>query len=192
MSDVRCPYCLKKLSSQINGIEKKSVCPHCGKPINWYIFPRYFSKETKDEIPNNILVEGESACFYHANKKAVVTCNQCGRFLCSLCDLELNNEHICPNCFNSSKKNKKNFEYEESRILYDDLALSIAFWPIFTFYFTIFGSFISLFLSIKYWNINSSIIEHNKSKKIFAIILSIIEILFWIFLITYLIHYQKS
>ncbi|MCD4819927.1 MAG: hypothetical protein K8S23_14685 [Candidatus Cloacimonetes bacterium] len=192
MSIVRCPNCQRELSTKIYGLGKNSVCSYCKEPVNWYIFPRYFSKTENNEIPENILIEGESACFYHSDKKAVVTCDQCGKFLCSLCDLELNDKHICPNCFNSGKKNKQNFVYEESRILYDDLALAIAFWPIFTFYFTILGSLISIFFAIRYWNVNSSVIEQNKSKKIIAIFLSLLEIIFWIILIIYLISVSKA
>jgi len=192
MSFVRCPDCQRGLSKKINGLRKDSVCPHCGKQVNWYIFPRYFASQQKDLTFDNITSDGESSCYYHSDKKAVVTCDQCGKFLCSLCDLELNNKHICPNCFNSGKKKKKSFEFEDSRILYDDLALAIAFWPIFTFYFTIFGSFISMYFAIRYWNVNSSVITHNKLKKIVAIILSLLEILFWIILFIYLFSLRKS
>ena len=42
-----------------------------------------------------ILVEGEAACFYHAEKRATVACSACGRFLCALCDLDFSDHHFC-------------------------------------------------------------------------------------------------
>ena len=78
-----------------------------------------------------VLIEGESSCFYHAQKKAIVPCDACGRFLCALCDCEVKGRHLCPNCLEAGQK-KKNLEgLETVRILHSRQALMLSILPFF-------------------------------------------------------------
>jgi hypothetical protein len=47
--------------------------------------------------------EGEAVCFFHPEKRAESSCEQCGRFICALCDLPLGGRHLCPKCLDASK-----------------------------------------------------------------------------------------
>ena len=41
-------------------------------------------------------LDGEASCYFHAHKRAAVPCDGCGRFLCSLCDLNFfSDEGVC-------------------------------------------------------------------------------------------------
>src|SRR5438093_9185003 len=73
-------------------------CTGCESLLQVEVFPAFFRRNTPGESGEIVLVEGESTCFYHAGKKAVLPCHGCGRFLCALCDCELNGEHFCPAC----------------------------------------------------------------------------------------------
>ena len=90
--------------------------------------------------------------FYHPEKKAVLTCNYCGRFLCALCDVDFAGQHLCPPCIESGKKKKKIKNLENHRVLYDDVALAVAVLPLMLCYFVVLTAPISLFIAFRYWN----------------------------------------
>src|SRR5438046_1925263 len=74
------------------------ACPACDARLQVEIFPAFLRPLAEGQHGETILVEGEASCFYHPRKRAVIPCSACGRFLCALCDVELNNEHLCPVC----------------------------------------------------------------------------------------------
>lgn len=125
------------------------------------------------------MTEGEAACFYHPQKKAVLPCDACGRFVCSLCDCELNGQHFCPACLESGKTKGKIKSLENRRTLYDSLALSLSLLPLLIFYFTIITAPMSLFIAIRYWNAPRSLVHRTKIRFIFAVLFSSLQIVGW-------------
>jgi hypothetical protein len=134
-----------------------------------------------------ILTDEQASCFYHSHKKAVVSCASCGRFLCALCDLDFNHQHLFPVCLESANKQKKIRNLENRRVLYDDLALSLAIVPMITIYFTLITAPIALFVAIRYWNAPSSIIPRSKFRFVLAILLSLLQLVGWVALIVIII-----
>jgi hypothetical protein len=43
--------------------------------------------------------EGASACANHAGNAAVTSCQRCGLFICSLCEINVGAGSYCPDCF---------------------------------------------------------------------------------------------
>ncbi len=43
--------------------------------------------------------EGANACANHARNAAVTSCQRCGLFICSLCDMNVGAGSYCPSCF---------------------------------------------------------------------------------------------
>src|SRR5262245_22100640 len=74
------------------------ACPNCGAQVRVEAFAALFRPPAKTSAGELAMVEGESVCFYHENKKAAVVCDACGRFLCGLCDCYVHGKHLCPNC----------------------------------------------------------------------------------------------
>lgn len=68
----------------------------------------------------------DASCFFHAGKKAAVACETCGRFLCSLCDLEFGGRHICPPCLAAGRKKGTLGKYDHFRLSWSGVALLIA------------------------------------------------------------------
>ena len=108
-------------------------CPGCGSMLQVEVFPALLKPLPEGRAGETILVEGEASCFYHPQKRAVLPCAACGRFLCALCDVELNNEHLCPGCLESGRKKGKLIQLETKRTLYDSSALLLSVFPIFCF-----------------------------------------------------------
>ena len=163
-------------------------CPSCGAALKVDLFPAYFTGPIKGRVGENLLVEGESSCFYHPQKRAVVPCDACGRFLCALCDCELNGQHLCPVCLETGRKKGKLKNLQNHRTLYDNLALALAIFPLLIFYFTIVTAPMALYLAIRHWNTPSSIIPRSKIRFIMAIAVASLEILAWVAGIYYLVN----
>ncbi len=125
------------------------------------------------------MVEGEASCFYHPTKKAILPCESCGRFLCAICDVELNGQHICPSCLESGKKKGKLQQLENRRTRYDSIALAVAVFPAIMAWPSLLGAPIALYISIRYWKAPLSIVRRSRWRFVVAIILAIAEIGIW-------------
>jgi hypothetical protein len=126
-----------------------------------------------------VLIEGESSCFYHPAKKAAIACESCGRFLCALCDVDWNGQHICPACLESGRTKGKLKNLETKRFLYDGIAFGLATLPLLIFYLTPLTAPIAIYVAIRYWNAPSSVIPRTKARFIFAIIIATLQITGW-------------
>src|SRR5271167_2935315 len=72
-------------------------CPACGAGTMIEVYPAMFHLVSSGGAGEKIVSSEEAACFYHPHKRAFVPCDNCGRFLCALCDVELHGQHLCPN-----------------------------------------------------------------------------------------------
>jgi hypothetical protein len=174
-----CPGCKAPLGEGMFNQPDLASCPACGARVQAEIFPALFRPPTRGRGGETILVEGESSCFYHPQKKAVVPCQGCGRFLCALCDCELHGEHFCPACLEVGRQKGRIKRLENQRTLYDAIALSLAILPLIVFYFTIVTAPIVLYIAIRYWNAPLSIVHRTKIRFFAAIILATLQIAGW-------------
>ena len=127
---IQCPKCHTGLMEGVFGPEL-APCPHCGASLQVEVFPAFFRRTAPGREGDPILVEGESSCFYHPEKKAVVPCEACGRFLCALCDCEIKGQHLCPACLESGQRKKNIRGLEDMRVLHSRQALVLALVPFF-------------------------------------------------------------
>lgn len=150
------------------------------------VFPALFRPMARGDAGEKLMVDGEASCFYHPQKKAAVPCDRCGRFLCGLCDVELNNEHICPACLESGKQNGKLQTLANRRVLYDDIACALAVWPLFPFFwfFTFLTAPAALFIAIRFYKAPPSLVPRSKARMITAMIVSGLQILGWLVILT--------
>jgi hypothetical protein len=178
---IQCPKCRAWLLEGIFNQPDFAPCPACGAPLQIEVFPALFRKISVGQNGEAILVEGESSCFYHPQKKAVRPCDGCGRFLCALCDCELHGQHFCPACLEAGKSKGKIKSLDSQRTLYDSVALSLTIYPLLIFYFSIITAPAALFIAIRYWKAPQSILHRTKIRFIAAIILSTLQIAAWAF-----------
>jgi hypothetical protein len=167
---------------------ESSPCPSCGAETIIEVFPAMFHPIAQSGAGEKITSPEEAACFYHPLKKAAVPCDSCGRFLCSLCDVELNGQHLCPNCLQSGKKKGKLRNLENERALHDHAALMLSTLPLILFPFTLFSAPAALYLSIRHWKSPSSLVPRwSKLRFLLAIFFSLIQIAGWLVLAVYFI-----
>jgi hypothetical protein len=135
----------------------------------------------------DVLLEGESTCFYHPAKKAVLPCSGCGRFLCALCDCDLNGEHFCPACLETGRTKRKIKNIERERTRYDNIALALVFFPMVIFYVTFITAPIAIVLAVRHWNSPPSLVHLTKARYGAAITIAALQIIGWIVLVFFLI-----
>jgi hypothetical protein len=109
------------------------TCPYCEKQLQIRIWPvvRQSSKAAT-------AISDQATCFFHPDKAFQACCQRCGRFVCTLCDLQLGAEHVCPACFERGRADigaggKAEWRYRD--VLYDSIALTVGwgwilFWPV--------------------------------------------------------------
>jgi hypothetical protein len=151
------------------------------------VFPAYFREGSAGASAQPLVVASEAGCFYHPNKKAVIACQNCGRFLCALCDLEVDGRHVCPACLESGRKKGKLEKLENRRVLADHLALGLAVWPLLFVWPSLFGAPMALYIVVRYWNAPVGVTNrHSRARMVVAGTLAAVEILGWIGFILYM------
>jgi len=158
-----------------------TACSACGVRLRADVFPA-LNRHPETGILNEAVTAGkEAGCFYHPEKRAVHPCAMCGRFLCALCDLQINDQHLCAACLEIGQKNKTITNLENHRILYDKIALFLSIIP-FSFilwFFSIFTVPASIFVVIRYWKTPCSIMSGNKIRFVLAFIFASVQIVGW-------------
>jgi hypothetical protein len=176
---VHCPKCRWGLSEGVFNRQDLVACPSCQTPLEVEIFPAYFRRISPGQNAEALVVEHESSCFFHPEKKATVPCASCGRFLCALCDCELHGQHFCPACLEAGRTKGKIKSIENQRTLHDNIALALAFYPLLVWCTTIFTAPAALFVAIRHWNSPRSIVHRTKIRFVIAIIVAGLEIAGW-------------
>ena len=96
-SGPQCPHCSETLTP--DWVQTGRItCPFCSKPFDATVFDPPQRKVRVVEVAA-AGPQGASACANHARNAAVTSCNRCGLFICSLCDMNTGNGSYCPACF---------------------------------------------------------------------------------------------
>jgi hypothetical protein len=178
MEEVACTKCHGPISEEYYNAPDFVPCPSCHAPIKVDLFPAFF-RGLRPGKAAEVLLDDQASCFYHPQKKAVLPCDHCGRFLCALCDVELGDRHLCPACLDSGKKEGAILNLDRHRVLYDATALRLALFPLILFWVTLITAPFALCFAIRHWNSPGSIIRRTKIRFILAMVFSGLQILGW-------------
>lgn len=173
---IACAVCSSPVAAENWNREEASRCPGCGQEVRALVFPA-IRHERSGESPAALEGESEASCYYHPQSRAAQVCQDCGRFLCHLCDLDVDGRHTCPRCFNKTEV------LETSRPMYDTMALALATLPALLFWPAFLGAPWALTMVIRRWNAPSSVAPRTKIRFILAALFALAEIGFGIFVI---------
>ena len=187
---VECPKCKAPLAESLFNQPELVPCGGCGILLRAEVYPAFHRPVVSGRDGEALVVASEAGCFYHPQKKAVLPCHACGRFLCALCDCELHGEHFCPACLQAGQKRGKIKRLEQERTLYDNIALSLAIYPLLIFYFTIITAPLAILMAIRYWNVPRSIVHRTKARLVFAILIAGLEVAGWVVGIGYFVMHK--
>lgn len=173
---VTCPGCSSPLPQTICNTGVLTGCPSCDVALQVDVFPAFFQTAAAGARPEVIVEAGTSGCFYHENKKAVIHCDVCGRFLCALCDLDLGGTHVCPACAESGRKRGNLAELETHRIMYDSAALLLAFgaflvWPI-----AVVTAPAAIYFAFLSWRRPGSLVPRTRFRSYLAIAVAVMQL----------------
>jgi len=175
---VRCTNCGYPQSGDSSNRADFSVCPHCNSRLRISVFPALFAQTRALEY-HEPAGEETATCFYHPTRAAVVPCGSCGRYLCALCEIELGEETICPNCMDSAARNEEVKELIDSRTLYDSIALALAVFPVLFWFVTVITAPLSIYITVRHWRSPMSILPRSKVRFVLAFIIAGIQVSLW-------------
>jgi len=178
MNEISCTKCHAPILVGYYNTRDLIRCPTCSVPIKIDVFPAFY-RRLQPGKEGEALIDDQASCFYHPQKKAVVPCDYCGRFLCALCEVELGAKHLCPACVETGRKKGRIVNLDRHRVLHDGVALRLALFPMITVWLTIVTAPIAIYLSIRHWNSPMSAIGRTKVRFILAIVISGFQILAW-------------
>jgi hypothetical protein len=174
MSIVQCGACFAPAPPETwNG--GRAPCPACGKPVEAYVFPA-FSRPLEGARPEQVVTEVEAGCYHHPQNRAVVHCDECGRFLCRLCDLEVDGRHLCPGCLESGMRKRRIRDTDNRRVMYDSLALALATLPLPTLWGPVFGAPAALYFVGRHWSTPLSIVPRTRVRFVLAAVIALLQL----------------
>ncbi len=94
----QCPRC----GITLNAATLRSgtlICDYCNRPFEATVFQPPQRRQQFTEVVGAAGPEGANACANHARNAAVTSCQRCGLFICSLCDMNMGTGSYCPSCF---------------------------------------------------------------------------------------------
>src|SRR5580700_1778989 len=158
-----------------------TACLSCGAENIVRAFPAMFA-ERSAAAPEAALT-GEAACFDHPGKRAVAACQQCGRFVCQLCSVELGGAVWCPSCVAAGAGQARAANADAQRTLYDSIALtlpliSLLMWPL-----TIATAPAAMVISISKWKQPLSLVRRSRWRFVAAIVVSLTMLAGWILVV---------
>jgi hypothetical protein len=180
IASITCPKCSAPLPQELWNQPAPSPCPACANPVLVQVFPALRKPVVTGQAPETILIEGEAGCFYHPQKRAVVPCVECGRFLCALCDVEINDRHLCPGCLETARRKRSLVELDHGRTLYDSSALVLALgplllcWPV-----SILTAPAAIYVAFLSFRRPGSIIQRTRARAYLAIVFAVLQLVGW-------------
>ena len=168
-----------------------AFCAACRSPLAALAFPALVSEPAHVSSGETLMEAGEASCFYHPHKRAAVPCDQCGRFLCSLCRVEFLGQNWCPSCVETRRQKGKLSHLDAHRILYDNMTLALAILPTLLIWPTIITAPITLYMTARYWRAPSSLLPRTKVRFVIAAAIAALQIVGWIWLVLFLIYRRR-
>jgi len=154
-------------------------CPFCHASMTITGFPA-LSRSEPGSGAGERAIDGDAACFFHPEKKASIVCDQCGRFICALCDLPIGSRHVCPTCLESGLARQERLpELVTKRLCWGQLSLFISLVVPFLFFplAPLSGS-AAIFCGVYGWNKPGSLVKgRRRVSAFFGILFGLLQLL---------------
>lgn len=176
---IACPQCRTILPELFVNSGALQPCPQCSAQVRIDVFNAFNQPVGQAQTGESIQVHGQAECFYHPGKKAVVPCAACGRLLCSLCEVPFDGRSLCMNCLQVGRNRHRIENLENSRLLYDSLALGLALWPLMFFFVTVITAPVAIYVTLRYWKAPGSLLPRTRYRFIVAGLVATVQVAGW-------------
>ncbi|MDR3401795.1 MAG: hypothetical protein P4L99_04775 [Chthoniobacter sp.] len=191
-----CPACGTALGPYGLDAAQEAVCPGCRVGLRGQVFRAWSAPPSNGLSTFERAMEGEAVCFFHPANRAVLPCDACGRFLCSICDLPVGSRHLCPVCLSAGLGKEKLPEIIPRRFLWSrtalwlglgPLILSMALWPV-----LLISGMGAIIIALVGWSRPGSIVRgRQRWAAVVGIVLGLAQLAVWVGVI-FLISYASS
>ena len=188
---VPCTSCGRTLPADFADPGRFHDCPNCLESLCVFVFPA-LQRITGGQAALPALESNDASCFYHPLKQAVVACDNCGRFLCALCDVEIAGSHRCSACLEIGKRKQKLETVENRRVLFDSVALTLSIVPILMWPLTLLTAPATIFVVFKYWRQPLSILPRTRIRFVIALLSALGQLCGWALLFYFLFARARS
>ena len=174
-----CPQCLTPLEIPLRNSMRTNTCPICEARVITHVFPALLRPSKVAPHRDRLALTDESTCFNHAAKRAVAVCEDCGRFLCNLCDVPVPGtaKHQCVACFEQSLKREVGPDLSTSRTHMDDVALTVAVMGALIFYFAPITVPVVCWLILRHWREPQSVVPRSRWRFVVAGLLVLVQLM---------------
>lgn len=174
-----CTRCSEPLDPAAFTTEAFAPCRSCGAPLRVQVFPALYRAASAPAAEARNAAASESACFFHPRKKAVTVCQGCGRFVCALCDIDIDGRSLCPACIEAGRSEGRMERLENHRNLYDAIALYVALLPILFFPVTLVTAPMAIYLVIRHWSSPGSLVPRTRIRFVAAALIALAQLTGW-------------
>ncbi len=163
-----CPRCYAKLPAPAER------CTNCNSKLESLTFVA----ATPPTANESVLAAGGGAdCFFCPEQPATDSCQSCGRFVCTRCEVDWGGKKTCLTCLHAGREVRQDDRFLTKRTLWDNLALNLIIWPpiIVPFYglmFSLLASPAAIFIIIKNWNTSRGIVPRGRARQIATLTIS--------------------
>ena len=179
-AQVVCPKCRTALPDASLNQPEFGPCGECQAPVQVFTFPALHRVMAPGVTGERLVIDTDASCFYHGQKKAVLPCDGCGRFLCALCDVEMDGRHLCPNCLHAGRQKGTLQTLETRRTAYDTSTLLLGVVPlvlIFLWPFYLVSGPAAVILGIYGWKKPGSLLRRSRWRFVAGIVGGVIQVL---------------
>lgn len=153
-------------------------CPACEGEFEQVRFPALAAARRVERA--GAIAAGEANCYFHAENRAEVACDGCGRYVCAVCRVPLSGKNYCPSCLETRADRRK--LPENHRMLYDRIALVLAFLPLIMWPLTLISAPATLGLCVYAWKKPGSLVPGwRRTRIVVAGIFATIQVGVWLF-----------
>lgn len=191
-----CPQCSTALAPETLSAGLSARCPHCGTELHGTVFPAFWKSPADLAGRAEFAGEGEAVCFFHPENRAALSCEKCGRFICSVCEFTVGSRHICPSCLSSGLAGEKLPELIPWRFVWSDAAMIVGVLPlllgVFMWPFIVGSGAAAIFLALFGWKRPGSLPRGKRHwAAVVAIVGGILQIAIWSTIVI-LIFYKRT
>lgn len=176
---IACPTCHAIQPVDMINTGTLIPCTKCGDPLRVDLFKAFLDAVEAGSTGVPVYLPGQAECFYHSGKQAVAPCAACGRLLCDLCRVQFQDQEYCLACMATGRRARTMTRLENQRILYDSVALALAFWPMLFIFPTLFTAPAAIFVALRYWKRPLSILPRSRFRYLLSLLLAGGQLVGW-------------
>jgi hypothetical protein len=179
-----CPLCSTSIPVSAITPQGPSSCTGCGAPLRLEVFPRILRGLAPGEPPAAVR-DDDASCYVHLGNRAARPCSSCGRYMCTLCDIEIDGRNVCPACLEAGHADSERLVHE--RTLWGRIVVSMSILPLLIFYVTVFTAPAAVVLAVVKRRAPTSLVRPSRLNLWLGASFAALQIVGWIALFSALV-----